>query len=166
MEMQHTPPHKKKLKTVKSVGRILFMMHFSLWIPRPQSKSECRSPLNNTVTHEESYFEKKSWLSHSLSSFDENVMPILHTAGILQLATSVSLDDWGSTLKDNISDVVMRWKLSCASGCKHWPLISSPWKPNSLCITGTNVSMCLAIMWTNIEFLCYSFCFGHPSWHK
>jgi hypothetical protein len=60
------------------------------------------------MAHEESYLEKKSWLAYSWSSFDENAKPILHTAGILHLATSISSDHRGSTLKDNISDVVMR----------------------------------------------------------
>jgi hypothetical protein len=63
-----TTPHKKKFKTVKSVGKILVVMHFSLWIPRIQSKSEWRSLLHNTVAHEESYLEKKilacSFLEH------------------------------------------------------------------------------------------------------
>jgi hypothetical protein len=44
------------------------------------------------MVHEESYLEKKSWLAHSWSIFDENAMPILYTAGIFHPATSISSD--------------------------------------------------------------------------
>jgi hypothetical protein len=158
--MHHTP-HKKKFKTVKSVGKILFVMHFSLWIPRTQSKSEWRSLLHSTVAHEEGTLRKNPGLFIP-GAFLTRMSCLYY----IELGSYISADHWGSALKDNISDVIMRWKMSCASGCKHRPLISSPWGLNSLCIIRTNVSGILAIMWSNIELLCYSLCSGHPICHN
>jgi hypothetical protein len=83
-----------------------------------------------------------------------NSLPIHHSVWTLHLVSTISLGHWRSILKGNTS-YIMKWKSRYSGGCKHRALAFFR-RNQRYCITGTNVSVGLAVTWTNIVSACYS----------
>lgn len=115
--------------------------HSPSWVPEAWGNSDRRLQLHSTTAPEGSHpdemlFSQRKWSFMTLctaiqpisqyiswSCFSGNVSPIHHTAWSLCSRIFTSLDHWGSTLKGNISVIMLGWMPRCTGGCKHWALI-------------------------------------------